>query len=296
MRGKTALVLSAGGMFGAYQAGAWKAIARQFEPDMVVGASVGALNGWAIAGGASGSELADQWLDPATASLMQFHARPGLRNRYFVPDPLLRKARVMLSTYRPMKPFGLVVVELPRMRARLVRGPDVLPEHLLATCSIPFFFPSVRVHGRRFTDGGFLEPVPLWAAAEMGATRIVAINSLPRGVGPWWLQAGVRTVRLLVPQRRLSREIIVTSITPSERLGSAHDAVIWKETNVRKWIDLGERDAERQGYNEAFYADVSDLPDEGESAAAVSLGAACDRLGEREAEGLRAAGRGLRGE
>ena len=47
---KTAVVLSAGGNYGAYQAGAWEVLAPIVEPDIVVGASVGSLNGWAIAG------------------------------------------------------------------------------------------------------------------------------------------------------------------------------------------------------------------------------------------------------
>jgi len=46
---KTALVLSGGGMFGAWQAGAWSALAPAFQPDVVVGASAGSLNGYAIA-------------------------------------------------------------------------------------------------------------------------------------------------------------------------------------------------------------------------------------------------------
>ncbi len=41
MPAKTALVLSAGGMFGAYQAGAWGEISARFQPDLVVGASAG---------------------------------------------------------------------------------------------------------------------------------------------------------------------------------------------------------------------------------------------------------------
>ena len=61
---KTALVLSGGGMFGAYQAGAWKALSREISPDMVVGASVGALNGWLIASGVAAEELEQRWLDP----------------------------------------------------------------------------------------------------------------------------------------------------------------------------------------------------------------------------------------
>ena len=46
----TALVLSAGGMFRGYQAGAWKVLRSRLRPDIVIGASAGALNGWAIAG------------------------------------------------------------------------------------------------------------------------------------------------------------------------------------------------------------------------------------------------------
>jgi len=57
----TALVLSAGGMYGAYQAGAWKELADVFRPDLVVGASIGALTGWAIAGGCEPEELIARW-------------------------------------------------------------------------------------------------------------------------------------------------------------------------------------------------------------------------------------------
>src|SRR5271154_6890559 len=57
-----ALVLSGGGMFGAYQAGAWKILADVFQPDLIVGASIGALNGWAIAGGCEPDELIRRWL------------------------------------------------------------------------------------------------------------------------------------------------------------------------------------------------------------------------------------------
>src|SRR5438067_1634307 len=61
--GKTALVLSAGGMFGAYQAGVWDRLCEVIRPDIVVGASVGCLNGWLIAAGGTGRELTDRWLN-----------------------------------------------------------------------------------------------------------------------------------------------------------------------------------------------------------------------------------------
>ncbi len=56
----SALVLSAGGMFGAYQAGVWNVLSQRFQPDMVVGTSAGALNGWAIASGCSPAASAAQ--------------------------------------------------------------------------------------------------------------------------------------------------------------------------------------------------------------------------------------------
>src|ERR1035441_4507688 len=89
----TALVLSAGGMFGAYQAGAWNVLSRHFQPDLVVGTSVGALNGWAIAGGCSAADLLAMWREPATAGLtrMRFPLIPW--NGCINPAALDRQVR-----------------------------------------------------------------------------------------------------------------------------------------------------------------------------------------------------------
>src|ERR1044071_9607072 len=60
---KRALVLSAGGMFGAYQAGVWEVLeGSDCRPDLVGGASVGSLNAWMIASGCSGPDLVQRWL------------------------------------------------------------------------------------------------------------------------------------------------------------------------------------------------------------------------------------------
>lgn len=247
MQGKTALVLSAGGMFGAYQAGAWKTMERHLQPDMVIGASVGALNGWSIAGGCSGEELARQWSDPATASLLKVRQRGvlgGVRNGFFETDALVKKADWLHAAYTPKVPFGLVVVQLPWLQTRLIRAAEVLPAHLVATCSILFFLPSVEISGRKFTDGGLLEALPIWAAAEMGASRIVAVHSLP-SVAPWWIRAGLHTLRGIKRRPIAPANLEIIIVSPSETLGTAHDALSWKAGNIRRWIDLGERDAAR---------------------------------------------------
>jgi NTE family protein len=234
-------VLSAGGMFGAYQAGAWKAIAEQFEPDIVVGASVGALNGWCVAGGCSPDELIEHWRDPGAGAALTLFPNAGCRHGWFDPKPLRARAEWIFSSCAPRIPFGLVVVEMPWLRTVLVRHPDVTAAHLQATCSIPLFLPAVRIGGVRCLDGGLLEKLPIWAAVEMGATRIVAIDSLPK-VGRWWLRAGTNCARLFKPRRNLPDTVQVTVVSPSERLGDVHDAVFWKRRNIDRWVALGARD------------------------------------------------------
>ena len=59
-----ALVLSGGGSFGAYQAGVWKALeARAWEPDVIIGVSIGCVNAFAISRGASDEEMTYIWRD-----------------------------------------------------------------------------------------------------------------------------------------------------------------------------------------------------------------------------------------
>src|ERR1700679_3319960 len=93
---KTALVLSAGGMFGAYQAGAYRAIREQLEPDIIVGASVGALNGWALSSGCTAEHLIEKWLDPSAGDTLRLFPDAGWglfrKPRWFDPAPLRARA------------------------------------------------------------------------------------------------------------------------------------------------------------------------------------------------------------
>jgi NTE family protein len=241
---KTALVLSAGGMFGAYQAGAYKSIAEFAPPDIVVGASVGALNGWTIASGCSPDDLIDRWLHQSAGATLQLFPKHGWRHGWFDPAPLRAQAERIFREFQPRIPFGVVVVELQGLHPRLVQYPDVLAAHLQATCSIPLFLPSVVIEGKRYLDGGLFEKLPLWAAIEMGATRIIAIDSLPN-VGKWWLHLGIEIAHLFKSRRRYPGDLDLTIVSPSEPLGNIDDAVFWKRANIERWVDLGMRDAAR---------------------------------------------------
>ena len=118
-----ALVLSGGGLFGAWQAGAWAALAGRFQPDLIVGASVGALNGYAIACGVSPEKLRELWLTERRTAFSE------------LPEHILG-----LMEHRPQIDFALVVTDLLRLKPRIIRGREVTWSHLAASCAVPFFF------------------------------------------------------------------------------------------------------------------------------------------------------------
>jgi predicted acylesterase/phospholipase RssA len=80
-------------MYGAYQAGAWKALADAVHPDLVVGASIGAVNGWAIAGGCDPDELIERWLNLEEAGHYRWKLPAGIFGGVLDAEPLQRSIR-----------------------------------------------------------------------------------------------------------------------------------------------------------------------------------------------------------
>ena len=221
-------------MYAAWEVGVWRALHTAVRPDMMLGASAGAWLAWAIAGGATAEELAAEWRDPRLGEVIQFGLHPTGCLR---PGPLHAKARELFDRFRPRVPFGFPLVEVPRLRVRLVRGPETTWRHLAAACSIPFGYPPVEIDGRWYVDGGLRSSLPLWAAEAMGATEAVAVNCLTA----WPFRALRAIMRPPAPGPGLP----VTRIEPSVRLGSLRDALVWSPDNIERWMEQGERDAIR---------------------------------------------------
>ena len=163
---------------------------------------------------------------------------------YFEREPLQQLTSTIFDQYQPSPSFGLVVVELPFLRTRLIRGSAITATHLLASASIPIAMPTVSINGARYTDGGLLEDVPLWAAAEMGATRIIAVDAMHFDC-PWWYRAGVKPMGLFAPRLPSGIKASTTLIRPSRPLGHYSEALDWDRARIQKWIDLGYEDARR---------------------------------------------------
>lgn len=240
---RTALVLSAGAMFGAYQAGVWQALASRFTPDVVIGASVGSLNGWAIAGGMTPDALADRWLhlQPAASLRLRWPRTP--RDGYLEAAYLAEWVRELHTGLQPRCGYGAVLTRLRPFRPELFTTPDITWQHLAGSCAMPFLYPHYRLGGATYTDGGLLEALPLWAAARMGCERVIAVDLLPVVPipGARW---GKSLMRRISGHRYAAPEGTVLMIEPSRPLGGMKDFILWRRSNAERWIEQGRRDAE----------------------------------------------------
>jgi Predicted esterase of the alpha-beta hydrolase superfamily len=241
-RHKTALVLSAGGMFGAYQAGVWKELADWFQPDIVVGASIGSLNGWLIAGGCPAEELVRRWLTLEGASRHRWRLPAFLSDGIIDCTSLNQWIQEMYEEFKPRVEYGLVATETFTLRPKLFRSHEITWKHLASSCAVPVFLGHHRIDGTIYSDGGIIDPLPLWAAVEMGATRMVTVNLLKQR--PMLLRALAKAARAYSGFREeMYDRLEVVDISPSAPLGPARDSIHWNSENAARWVDLGKKDA-----------------------------------------------------
>jgi NTE family protein len=231
-----ALVLSGGGLFGAWQAGAWSVLVKHFVPDLIVGASVGSLNGYVIASGGTPEELRTMWLEPSFARFADLRSN----------------IRRMMARYTLRIPFAITATELPRMKPRIFHDSEITWQHLAASCALPFALPQVRIGTQWYSDGGLLGALPAWAAAELGAKRIVGLQALPQPPS-WWLGHATRAFRAIAGHNPpVPPGLELCEISPSRPLGSVRDTIQWKRDNIERWLEQGAEDADRAVIQKTF--------------------------------------------
>ncbi len=190
---------------------------------------MGSLNGYAIACGASPDYLREMWLDEDFASFSRLEAN----------------VRRLTEGHRPRVECAVVITDLLRMKPRVIRGDDIKAEHLLASCAVPLVLPQVRIDGRYYGDGGLLNPLPVYAAVDLGATEIVGLHALPEIPSAILkpLSRGFQAVLGVHPPLPLG--VRLTTIKPDSNLGSLRDAVRFKRENIERWLEQGFRDAQK---------------------------------------------------
>jgi len=228
---KRILVLSGGGLWGAFQAGAWSVIEQHARFDGVVGASAGALNACAIAGGMSGAGLERLWLESADAARLRWRWPRYWLDGVVDTRALEHRTVELLRGFAPRMEIGVVVSQGWTLRQVLVR--DVSVDAVMASCAIPFALPAKRIGGVLSVDGGLRAACPMFAAYQMGATEVLAVNvwtHLPW----WWVGWG----------RGSADGVLAPCIEPPERLGPLRTSAIWEDGNIARWIAMGRQAAE----------------------------------------------------
>ncbi len=224
-----ALVLSGGGLFGAWQAGAWSVLAREFEPDLIVGASIGSVNGYLIACGVSPEELMGMWRDPSFRRLDDLHG-------------MLLK---LTTRYKLRRPYALTVTDIFRMQVRVYRDGEITWRHLAASCAVPLMYPPIRLDGRWCVDGGLLGPLPVGAAVDAGATEIEGLHVLETFPSAWLgpLVEGFRWV--FGHEAEMPEGVGLRVLGPRARLGGLKATLWGTQGDVERWIEMGVRDAQK---------------------------------------------------
>ena len=224
-------------MFGAYQAGVWQGLDGWFRPDIVVGASIGGLNGWAIAGGCPGDELAGRWLNLGELCRWRLRLPRSPLDGIFDCAAFEALVRGMYADYRPSARFGIVVTDVLKMRPRLMTT-DITWEHLAASCAVPFLFPQRRIGGRLYSDGGLVQSLPVWAAVEMGATRVLAIQVMPEMQSPA-IRTLVKAFRRAAVRPQAPEQSVKVMTLNAGLPGRACDLLHWKRHLAVEWLEQG---------------------------------------------------------
>ena len=193
-RPRVAFVLSGGGNLGAIQVGMLRALTeRGIQPDVVLGCSVGALNGagYALDPTDRGVDrLVDHWRNAAGHSVMpsslipsavqllrkgsSLHSNAGLRASL---DALLGAGRTFEDL---LLPFQCVAADTERAVARWFDEGDLV-QAILASAALPAVYPPVVIDGHRYMDGGVVDNVPIGRAVELGCRTIYVLHVGPHG-------------------------------------------------------------------------------------------------------------------
>lgn len=186
--GRVGFVLGGGGVLGAVEVGMLRALLEAgVVPDLVVGTSIGAFNGAAVAARPtvevadrlteawSAPEARDVYGDSMARQLRRFATRTHLHS----PAPLRRLLERELgadTTFEDLPvPFHCCAASIERAAEQwFSSGPLVTA--VLASSAVPGLLPPVEIDGEHYIDGGIVNSIPVGRAVELGATTVYVLQ------------------------------------------------------------------------------------------------------------------------
>lgn len=165
-----------------------KAIAEtNVSPDVIVGTSIGSVNGAMLACGEF-SEMAAQletlWTEIESTGVLRegFVSRVANLARHRTHFHSNTALRELLTSWLPYRTFEELPTPFQCSAACIETSSEwwfqagELVDPILASCAVPGLLPPVEVGGRHFVDGGVVNSIPISRALELGATTIYVFH------------------------------------------------------------------------------------------------------------------------
>ena len=183
----TAFVLGGGGLLGAHEVGMLRALSEAgIRPDLVVGTSVGAINGAFVAADPLGAaaRLGRMWqgdeLQLAFSEKLWGRAvrlvRSGTHLHSLEPLRRLLEDALPGGDFADLKlPFQCVAAGIESASAHWFSSGPVVPA-VMASCAVPGLLPPVEIGGAHYFDGGLVDSIPVGRAVALGASTVYVLQ------------------------------------------------------------------------------------------------------------------------
>jgi NTE family protein len=185
--GTVAFVLGGGGVLGATQVGMLRALLEAgIRPDLIVGTSVGAVNGAVFAADPTAGgvgQLAQLWASMSDAGMFSdtvlSRATTLARHRTHLYSPA--PFRQQLEEHLPADftdlavPFQCVAASIERAAAHWFTSGS-LADAVMASSAVPGLLPPVKIGNEHFVDGGLVHSIPVGRAVALGAAEIYVLH------------------------------------------------------------------------------------------------------------------------
>jgi len=158
------------------------------KPDLVVGTSIGAINGAAVAADPTPAvvgRLEEAWASPTASDVYgdalfrQLQRLAKSRTHLNDPAPLRRLIASMIGEDTRFEDLALPLAVCAASIERAAEvwfdsGPVI--DAVIASASVPAALPPALINGEHFVDGGVVNSIPLGEAVARGATEVYVLQ------------------------------------------------------------------------------------------------------------------------
>ena len=198
------------------------------RPDLVVGTSIGAVNGAFVAADpeAAPERLAGLWAGESLGVVFSETVlgravrlvRSGTHLHAIEPLHRLLADTLPAADFSDLKlPFHCVAASIENATARWFSSGPLVPA-VMASCAVPGLLPPVEIGGAHYFDGGLVDSIPVGRAVALGASTVYV------------LQVGRIESRLAVPTRPWEVGLVAFEIARRHRF---HEEMSSLPDNVR---------------------------------------------------------------